>query len=743
MEPLAGAVQLAAGVEFSCAVTTAGGVKCWGRNGEGQLGDGSREPRRNPADVSGLSSGVSAITAGDFHVCALTTGGGVKCWGKNEEGQLGDGSSTTRLTAVDVSGLGSGVMAIAAGDNHTCALSTSGAVKCWGSNAEGQLGDGSTTNRFTAFDVSGLSSGVRSLAAASGHSCALSTGGGVKCWGANGQGQLGDGSTTRRLTPVAVSGMSGGINTIATGGDHSCALTEGGGVKCWGSNGQGQLGDGTTTSRLTAVDVSGLGSGVSALAAGSYDHTCALTAGGGVKCWGNNLSGQLGDGTNASRRTAVDVSGLSSGISAIAAGKSHTCALTVGGTITCWGSNGQGQLGDHGMRLRPTPFDVSGLGSGISSIAGGGNHSCALTDGGGVKCWGFNSHGQLGDGSTADSRSPVDVSGLSSGVSSITAGDSHTCAVTSGGGVKCWGRNGEGQLGDDQASVRPIPGDVIGLTSGVSSIAAGSNHTCALTAGGGVKCWGINERGQLGDGSTTIRRIAVDVSGLSSGVSTIAAGGSQTCAVSTGGGAKCWGANLTGQLGDGGTTDSHTPVDVSGLSSGISDISTGIFHTCALTLEGGVKCWGPGSGLLGDGSGAEHLTAVDVSGLSSGVIAISVGGLHTCALTTDGGVKCWGGNAAAQLGDGSSISRVTAVDVSGLGAGINAIDAGGSHTCGLTTGGGVKCWGSNVHEQIGDGGRNDGIPAPVVIDKAQSQVTSPSQGANAGSGSPVSDATGR
>jgi len=256
--------------------------------------------------------------------------------------------------------------------------------------------------------VSELTSGVAAIAAGDSHTCALMVGGGVKSWGDNYNGQLGDGTWTQHTTPVDVSGLTSGVATIAAGGDHTCALTAGGGVRCWGRNDYGQLGDGTTTKRNTPVDVSGLTSGVVAIAAGHY-HTCALTAGGGVQCWGRNGNGQLGDGTTTQRTTPVDVSGLTSGVAAIAAGYSHTCALTAGGGIECWGRNSNGQLGDGTTTQRTTPVDVSGLTSGVAAIAAGGYHTCALTAGGGVKCWGYNLYGQLGIGEFGYSPTPVDV----------------------------------------------------------------------------------------------------------------------------------------------------------------------------------------------------------------------------------------------------------------------------------------------------------------------------------------------
>ena len=350
---------------------------------------------------------LGAISVGGSHTCALTSAGGVKCWGNNYGGKLGDGSITDRPTPVDVSGLGSGVVAISAGEAHTCALTSAGGVKCWGRNTSGRLGDGSTTDRLTPVDVSGLGSGVVAISARGAHTCALTSAGGVKCWGSNFEGQLGDGSTTDRFTPVGVSGLGNGVVAISAGGGHTCALTSAGGVKCWGVNSSGQLGDGTFANRSTPVNVSGLGSGVAAISAGSL-FTCALTSAGGVKCWGFNVSGQVGDGSTTQRLTPVDVSGLGSRAVAISGG----CALTSAGGAKCWGFNGGGQLGDGTITDRLTPVDVSGLGSGVVAISTG-NPTCALTSAGGVKCWGINNFGQLGDGTLGFPKpTPVNVIGF-------------------------------------------------------------------------------------------------------------------------------------------------------------------------------------------------------------------------------------------------------------------------------------------------------------------------------------------
>jgi len=351
--------SITAGRDHFCALTTAGAVQCWGFNVTGALGDGTTATRRTPVPVSSLGSGVQAITAGNSHTCALTTAGAVLCWGSNQFGFLGNGTTTNSLTPVAVTGLSSGVQAIGAGQSHTCAVTTAGAVLCWGHGVNGQLGNGSTANRLMPFPVTSLDSGVQAVAGGNFHACALTTTGAVQCWGTNTSGQLGDGTTLPRPTPALVTSLSSGVQAIAVGGLHSCALTTAGATQCWGSNVFGQLGDDTTMRRTTPVTVIGLGSGVQAVAAGET-HTCAVTMTGAVQCWGSNSLGELGDGTTMQGLTPVAVNGLGNGMRAVAAGRHNTCALSTGGVVLCWGRNDAGQLGDGTQTQRSTPVVVLG-----------------------------------------------------------------------------------------------------------------------------------------------------------------------------------------------------------------------------------------------------------------------------------------------------------------------------------------------------------------------------------------------
>ncbi|HEY3381090.1 MAG TPA: IPT/TIG domain-containing protein [Vicinamibacterales bacterium] len=701
---VAGAI--AAGGAFSCAVTSTGGVQCWGSNGANELGDGTTVSRSVPAAVSGLTSGMAGVTAGSSgsHGCALTTGGGVKCWGQNGYGQLGDGTTTSRSMPVDVVSLPSGIVAVTASGSHTCALTMNGGVKCWGRNMYGEVGDNTTTDRSSPTDVVGLANGVRAIGVGLYHSCAVLTDGNARCWGRNNYGQLGDGTTTDRPTPVVVQGWSGGAAVVVGGYYHTCAITSSG-VSCWGYNSSGQLGDGSTTNRTAPGAVSGLAAGVTALAAGG-NHTCAVATDGTARCWGSNPAGQLGDGTTTNRSTPVSVSGLAASASAVAGGSDHTCALLADGGVQCWGNDVLGGTGSGTTVLRTVPGDVSTLATGGLDLTAGMYHACALTSGGVVKCWGSNISGQLGDGTTVSRALPAAVIGLQAGIRGVAAGMSHACAITSGGGVKCWGQNSNGQLGDGTTTMRFTQADVTGLTSGVSAVTAGSYHTCALTSSGGVKCWGSNSSGQLGDNTTTQRSAPVDVSGLTSGVIGLTAGYSHTCALMGAGGMKCWGSNSYGQLGDGTTTQRLAPVDVSGLAAGVGGVAAGAGanHTCAWTTGGALKCWGANSyAQVGDGSYTNRTAPVDVTGLSNGVSAVAASAYHTCALTSGGGVKCWGSGQYGAVGDGSTTTRLTPVDVVNLSSGVTSIAAGSSYSCAVTGSGGIQCWGDNSMGQLGDG----------------------------------------
>jgi alpha-tubulin suppressor-like RCC1 family protein len=351
------------------------------------------------------------------------------------------------------------IVAISAGASHTCALNAAGTVTCWGDNSEGQLGDGTRTNRSIPIAVTGLPVEIIAVAAGGGHTCALDTAGAIWCWGDNVYGQLGDDTRTDSLIPVAVAGLSGPAAAVGTGEFHSCALMAGGSVECWGWNDEAQLGDVTGVMRMAAVTVAGIRDAAT-LAVGAR-HNCVINILGQVQCWGGNWEGQIGDGSGLRRYLPETVTSLSSRTTAIAAGNTHTCALAHNGSIACWGGNSNGQLGDGTTTNRLAPVETRGWAGPVMALAAGGGHTCALLNTRAAHCLGGNWKGQLGDGTIVDQPSPTPVTRLPQEVMAITAGEAHTCALTTAGQVQCWGNNNAGQLGDGTTTSRPTPANVI------------------------------------------------------------------------------------------------------------------------------------------------------------------------------------------------------------------------------------------------------------------------------------------
>jgi len=546
---------------------------------------------------------------------------------------------------------------------------------------------------------------VETVAAGSDHTCTVAIGA-VHCWGDNSDGEFGDGGVVSRDAPGVALGLSSVVQAEPAQ-RHSCGLLADGTVECWGRNLSGELGDSTREERFVPGPVTGL-AGVVQLGAGQY-HTCALVASGTVSCWGNNDTGAVGNGTFDDQDQPTTVPGLS-GVVQVAAGSSHTCALLADRTVRCWGSNSSGQLGDGTTTLRSSPTPVSGL-SGVVELALDVDSSCARLGSGALRCWGNNFSGQLGDGTVGPDRlTPVAVAGLVGAVQ-VTVGESHACALFADGTARCWGGNDSGQVGDGTSgNVRSAPAPVTGL-AGAVRLDAGWSTTCAVLADGTTRCWGR----RTGDATRSSRSTPTAVAGQS-GVVQVAAGGAHACALLAVGTVRCWGDNPSGQLGDGTSgTDRPTPVQVAGLSGAIR-IDAGDDHTCALLFDRTVRCWGfNGSGQLGDSTTSNRLTPVVVSGLSS-AIDVATGGDHTCALRTNGLVFCWGFNFFGQLGTGLSGVGANATVPQLVGGGTAlSIAAGAAHSCSLGTDLESRCWGANSTGQVGDDSPGVDRSSPTVV----------------------------
>jgi len=341
--------------------------------------------------------------------------------------------------------------------------------------------------------------------------------------------------------------------TLTTGFGHTCGVTSGGAAYCWGFNQRGGLGDGTMIGRTSPVLVNG-GLTFAALSAGDF-QTCGVTIGDGAYCWGGNLYGELGDGSTLDRSSPVPGILLPS-FATVSAGAGHSCGVLPGGAGSCWGDNSEGELGDGTWAQRKSPVLVAG-GLTFAAVSAGVYHTCGVTTGGAAYCWGLNGLGELGDGTTVERTSPTPVAGGLTFAQVGRVGFYHTCGVTSVGAAYCWGDNTYGQLGDGTTTEQTSP---VLVTGGLTfaAVSAGSYHTCGVTSGGAAYCWGGNFVGQLGDGTFTQRTSPVAVAG---GLlfATVSAGDQYTCGLTTGGAVYCWGDNAVGQLGNGTTGGSATP----------------------------------------------------------------------------------------------------------------------------------------------------------------------------------------
>jgi alpha-tubulin suppressor-like RCC1 family protein len=613
--------------DYGCGILADDTVRCWNNS--------------LPYTISGLAT-VRDLKVGAGNSCALTPQNTVKCWGKNYSGELGNGTKVASQTAVDVIGV-SDVKAIAIGSNSACAVTNAGAAYCWGEGYQP-----------TPSLVPGLPP-IKSISIGAGFQCAVTLTDTVKCWSnrpfGNLYGSLGNNSTVDSPAPVDVAGLAG-VNEIESGSKFTCALLLAGGVKCWGKDFNAS--EVSWVNSLVPVDVF---TGAKSLSVG-YDHACILTAQDTVKCLGIvRLNGTV--------TSPLDVPGLTE-IQEISSSRSqygeHVCGLTKLNSVRCYAS----PLEHDGRHLSMIPMHIAGpsLVKSFGNAGYTGSLHCIITDQNTVKCAGENKYGQLGDVQAAFSETFIDVPGLGT-VKGISVGTYHACALTSTDTVKCWGKNQFGPLGNGTTVDSRIPVDV-GLT-GVKAVIAGAQHSCALLNNGSVSCWGANFSGQIGNGTAVNALTPVSVSGLSD-VAIVSAGRGHTCAITTQNVLYCWGSNDYYQSG-GPTMASITVPQIVPNVGLAKSVSAGDFTSCAVTVGGLVKCWGWNyRGQVGSGQAPDYFIGVlpgtTVPGLT-GMKSVATGWGHSCAVTDQDKIKCWGDNAKGQFGIKAPNESLVPVDAFG------------------------------------------------------------------------------
>lgn len=618
------------------------------------------------------------------------------CWGDSRSGQAGlAGGETALPTVVPLGGVAT---ELCAGDEHTCAV-VDGMIQCWGSDFAGQRGDGDVAiaaNQPRPLDTT--LTGWTGVACGAQHTCGR-IGQTLYCWGDLGSGRLGrlvDAShPANRPTDTAVLTNAG---AVALGGAHSCAVT-GTAVSCWGAF------DGNSHATPTVVSLPITATLVSA----DGDGTCA-SSGAATYCWGNGTDGEAGDGDFSYATVPADPVVALTEVTALASGDQFHCALRGGGTVQCWGRNSYGQLGTGVVAIGFGPTRV-GTDNTWRKVVTGDETTCALTTAGLLSCWGRNDDGQTGDlgvaGAVVDQPRLVTVTGMI--WSDVGIGRGHVCAVTTTGAVYCWGEPGHGQLGVTAAAIRG-PGLVPNLAM-ASAITTNVHGSCAATSTGRW-CWGDNTGFALGvamagDGvaptaDPTQWRLAS--LGINFG-----------CGVTPADQLRCWGADGSGQAGNGAAAaPGATPDPVGGIGPTVSAVAAAYAgqHGCAIDADK-LYCWGEGSGYaLGIGTDLDQPTPVEVPGPSGpGWTAVAAGARSTCGLYA-GALYCWGTNDGRQLGVASR-DPISSPRLLAIGPGWTQVSVAETHACAIKAGE-LYCWGTSRYGAIGVAGAHY-YPAPTPV----------------------------
>lgn len=667
--------SVAGGRDHGCRLEPGGLVLCWGLNLHGEVGDGSTLARPAPVAVS-TSTTFARVRAGYDDSCALTASGVPWCWGMS----FGP-------TPQPLAGTPGPFVDLVVGAAHRCGLTEDGEAWCSGSNASGQLGDGTTQPRPNVWVLVDTEARFRQLSAGPTYTCGVSRAARIWCWG-----------THDYVTPLPREvATTERFTAVASGASDTCALAAEGSIWCWGN----------TWGPPRTIPAGG--PVLEQLWGGQRGITwvyCGLAADHGAWCFGYPSSGGLGDGrlSGYPESSPTPVSG-GLAFTELGVGERHTCGRTTGGGVACWGDNRELGLGIGPTPWATTPVPVQGAPA-FAAITAEDTHACGLTVSGAAWCWGEGKLGALGSGDDEMRAFPTPVSGGPSFASLETAWN-RTCGLDTTGAAWCWGENPLGELGDGTTTARTVPTPVAGGHTFIQLSTRGVRHGCGLEADHTLWCWGSNWNGSLGDGTTTQSSQPVQVQ---SGIlfSQVATGNSQTCALDQAGIPYCWGwPEATGQ------GSYYGPLTPSPVVGGLtfSSIHGSNVTMCGLTAQGEAWCWGRAGAWFGNGDATLDTVFTPVRVAAGVTFSQLYLGQESMCGTSAGQTFCWGNN-KSHLGDGTVITRTTPVPVAG---GLTFAMLGTSQrlTCGLDGGGAAWCWGENPYGGLGNG-TTGVVPRPVA-----------------------------
>jgi alpha-tubulin suppressor-like RCC1 family protein len=810
--------QISAGNGHSAVILSDGSLWAWGYNHRGQLGDGTTVDRWTPVRIGGTTS-WSFVACGEFHTLGVRIDGTLWAWGYNHRGQLGDGTRTDKSSPVQI-GSGTNWKSVSTGSEHTLALRTDGTLWTWGAPMA-MLGIGTPTGQVNSPVQVGTNNNWASVSCGYNHSAALRTDGSLWTWGDDSFGQLGDdGFFASKSNPVQIQPAFIWKSVFCSSG-VTRAIRNDGSLWSWGYNGQGQLGDGTTTNRPTPVrfgtdtDWASVGTGESTyllktngtlwklgtfnspisrvddrtdwVAVAGWRHYLALRSNGGLWSWGYNSEGQLGLGFRGNSRpdpalvgslyfapyieisgyntvigngdaspmendgtdfTAVNLTGYAAyrtftitnlgganlhltGDPLVAINGVHSTDFSVttppsgevppGGSTTFTITFDPSALGlrsvivslvSDDIESTPYEFIIQGIGKpdplpAVPLIATGQQFTMAVLTDGSLWGWGRNNKGQLGDGTITGRVAPVRI-GMATDWVSVACGWEHTLGIRYDGSLWGWGDNALGQLGDGGATTTSATPKRIGDATNWVAVACGELHTVGLKADGTLWAWGIHRYNQPGGYSLS----PVQIGGGSNKWIAVECGQKHTVALREDGTLWAWGYNTSGELGDGTMVDRTSLVQI-GDSGGWVTVACGYSHTVALRDDGTLWAWGRNfNGSLGDGTTANQSRPVRI-GNAADWVSVTAGSERTVAVRSDGSLWAWGRNSYGQLGDGTTIARSSPVQIGGDSDWITA-SAASEHTAAVRSDGSIWTFGVNTQGQLGDGSvTNRSVPTLI------------------------------
>jgi alpha-tubulin suppressor-like RCC1 family protein len=742
---------ISAGYYHGAAIQRNGRVWTWGVSGAG-LGIGTNTTNipeiLAPVRIIGSTATFCKIASGGANIIALDKNGRAWTWGSNLYGQLGDNTNIDKCSPVSVIGTAKTFCEISAGSGYFLAIDKNGRAWAWGVNISGQLGDNTIVCKLTPISVLGAVKTFCKISAGPNgdYSTAIDKNGLIWGWGNNYFGQLGNNAGFNSVcTPVSVAGALKTFCQIAAGAYHTAAIDKNGKAWGWGAGGYGQNGNNTNAIVYTPVSVVGASKTFCKISVG-FSHTLALDKNGRAWAWGRNVTGELGDGSLISRFTPVSVAGVIKTFCEISAGIisnfiGRSLAIDKNGRAWGWGYNYRGILGINSVQRFTTPASICGAKKTFCQIAlgafpinpDGGGWGLAIDKNGLVWGWGLNQSGQLGQNIPPDfCRSardgvvtPISIVGALKTFCKISVGNNYSMALDKNGMAWGWGTNSIGQIGDNTSVSKLTPVSVAGAVKTFCKISASveagrsgrinAAHTLAIDKNGRAWAWGANVWGRLGDGTLTNRLTPVSVSGAVKTFCEIGAGGAFSVSIDKYGRAWGWGYNYYGQIGDNSNASAITPVSVAGAVKTFCKIFAGASHCHAIDKNGQAWSWGYNNfGELGDNSTVSKLTPVSVAGAIKTFCEISSSRQHSVAIDKNGKVWSWGRNAVGALGDGTFVDKLTPVSLAGTNKTFCKIEADWGFSMGIDKYGQVWGWGAGENHRLGNN-LNFCVTTPVRI----------------------------